>query len=465
MKYKVKHKVFNADTLTPVGAFLVLRDIFPDCQLLESSAHEMEQGRTSIIACGLMRSIEVKQHKVYEVKDGRRQFSDFNRQLIDVLDDFKCDLQREFETDNQKIPDNIGLIGFIGYDAVKYFEPLTFNNDKPAEFDFPDMYFGFYRYYFLFDHAKHHLKAICFDDGEVQFSLEEIVNKLKNEKYHTTFFKASGEELCNENHFTDKVNVAKNYCKTGDVFQVVLSKQFKQKFEGDDFNVYRQLRFVNPSPYMFYFSGDNYNLFGASPETHLRFSNGKALINPIAGTIKRTGNEDADKRLTEQLLNDPKEHAEHDMLIDLARNDLSNYCTNVTLTKKKELKKYSHVFHLVSEVEGTLKPKNRALDMLARTFPAGTLSGAPKFRAMQIIDELEQHKRQFYGGAIGVLDFNNNINLAIMIRTFISHNHNLTYCAGAGITINSNPDHELKEVNNKINALRNAIAMAQINVN
>ena len=230
---------------------------------------------------------------------------------------------------------------------------------------------------------------------------------------------------------------------------------------GDEFNVYRALRSVNPSPYLFFFDYGDYKLMGSSPEAQLVIQNDKAFVHPIAGTFKRTGDDDADKMATEALLKDSKENAEHVMLVDLARNDLSRLCDEVKVEHYKQVQYFSHVIHLVSEVTGKVREGSNPFELVAKTFPAGTLSGAPKFKAIGLIDAYEPTPRSYYGGAIGFMGFDGSCNHAIMIRTFLSMNNTLTYQAGAGVVAASNPESELQEVNNKLRALKKAIDLAK----
>ena len=253
----------------------------------------------------------------------------------------------------------------------------------------------------------------------------------------------------------------KEHCFRGDVFQIVLSRQFSQKYKGDEFQLYRALRSVNPSPYLFYFDYGDYRIFGSSPEAELRIKKGRAIINPIAGTFRRTGNDEQDRILAEKLCADPKENAEHVMLVDLARNDLSRNADDVRVDNYREVQYFSHVIHLVSEVSGKLPGDSNMISVLGDSFPAGTLSGAPKHRAMQLIDRYENQRRSYYGGTIGFIGFDNSLNHAIMIRSFLAKSNTLFYQAGAGIVAGSVEENELQEVNNKLAALKKAIEIAK----
>lgn len=254
---------------------------------------------------------------------------------------------------------------------------------------------------------------------------------------------------------------AKEHCFRGDVFQLVLSRRFFQNFKGDEFNVYRTLRSINPSPYLFFFDYGDFKIFGSSPEAQLIVQDGKAEIHPIAGTFKKTGDDKKDLISAKELAKDPKENSEHVMLVDLARNDLSRNGTNVVVEKNREIQFYSHVIHLVSKVTCKMKTTTNTFRVVADTFPAGTLSGAPKHKALQLIDKYEKIKRNFYGGAIGYMDFNGNFNHAIIIRSFLSLNNQLHYQAGAGIVADSIPESELQEVYNKLGALDKALIQAE----
>ncbi|WP_299517580.1 anthranilate synthase component I family protein, partial [uncultured Flavobacterium sp.] len=291
----------------------------------------------------------------------------------------------------------------------------------------------------------------------------EIEQLLQVKNFASFSFSKVGKTVSNltDENFKEQVTLAKKHCHRGDVFQLVLSRRFSQEFKGDEFNVYRALRNINPSPYLFYFDYGDFKLFGSSPEAHLIVKNGEAEIHPIAGTFKRTGNDENDAIQAKKLAEDVKENSEHVMLVDLARNDLSRNCNQVKIEKYKEIQFFSHVIHLVSKVVGKLKPEAKTVDLVASTFPAGTLTGAPKHKAMQLIEKIENTNRSFYGGAIGFIDFNGNFNHAILIRTFLSKNHHLHYQAGAGIVESSSEESEMQEVYNKLNALNKALEMAE----
>jgi anthranilate synthase component 1 len=264
-----------------------------------------------------------------------------------------------------------------------------------------------------------------------------------------------------DEQFIEFVKKGKDHCYRGDVFQLVLSRRFSQGFKGDEFNVYRTLRSINPSPYLFFFDYGYFRIFGSSPEAQLIVQDSKAEIHPIAGTFRRTGDDEKDAKAAEALAKDPKENSEHVMLVDLARNDLSRNGSKVEVEKNREVQFYSHVIHLVSKVTCKMKKSAKTFRVVADTFPAGTLSGAPKHKALQLIDRYETTKRNFYGGAIGYMDFHGNFNHAIIIRSFLSKNHELHYQAGAGIVADSVPENELQEVYNKLGALDKALTLAE----
>ncbi|HOO85358.1 MAG TPA: anthranilate synthase component I family protein, partial [Prolixibacteraceae bacterium] len=352
-----------------------------------------------------------------------------------------------------------GLWGYTAYDAIQYFETIKLRERDNNEAQIPEIRYAFHRYVIAINHFNNDVTLIeNLLEGQ-ESNAREITGILLNQNVVTFQFKTEGEETSNitDEEYMQMVDEGRKHCFLGDVFQIVLSRRFRQKFSGDEFNVYRALRRINPSPYLFYFDYSNYRIFGSSPEAQLIVNNGKAIINPIAGTFKRTGDDESDRQLAIDLSEDKKENAEHVMLVDLARNDLSRNSKNVKVDNYREVQYYSHVLHLVSEVSGELDPDTNTVKVFGDTFPAGTLSGAPKFKAMEIIDRLENVGRSYYGGAIGFLGFNGNINHAITIRTFLSKNNTLIYQAGAGVVSESKRENELQEVNNKLGALKKAI--------
>ncbi|MEO8772889.1 MAG: anthranilate synthase component I family protein, partial [Gelidibacter sp.] len=356
---------------------------------------------------------------------------------------------------------NNGIFGYIAYDAVRYFEDVDIAK-KEGHQDIPDIYYAVYQNIIAINHFKNeaYVFAHCYDNEN---NIDEILQLIKSKNFAAFNFSTDGETSSNltDHEYKEQVTLAKKHCARGDVFQLVLSKKFSQHFKGDDFNVYRALRSINPSPYLFYFDYGDFKIFGSSPEAQLVIKKDKAEIHPIAGTFKRTGNDEKDAELAKKLAVDDKENAEHVMLVDLARNDLSRNGSEVTVEKYREVQFFSHVIHLVSKVTGKKHKDTTTMQMVADTFPAGTLSGAPKFKAMQLIEKYEKTSRDFYGGAIGFMDFEGNFNHAIMIRTFLSKNHQLHWQAGAGIVSKSKPEDELQEVYNKLGALTKAIEMAE----
>ncbi|AKD04804.1 anthranilate synthase component I family protein [Pontibacter korlensis] len=453
-----------ADTLTPVSVYLKLRDKFPNSILLESSDYHGAENSFSYICCNPMASIKAENEVLTETfPDGSVRGTDITKEtnVPELLGEFS----RSFEVEENAQFNFIhnGLFGYMSYDAVRYYEDINLTM-REGRAGIPDLYYAVYRHIIAINHFTN--EAYIFshnynqgdDDGSAQ--LEALLNSRNIPSYT---FKTTGDEEHNisAEDFLKNIEKAKQHCYRGDVFQLVLSRRFAQGFQGDEFNVYRALRSINPSPYLFYFDYGNFKIFGSSPEAQLVIKDKKASIFPIAGTFRRTGDDAADAALAEKLLADPKENAEHVMLVDLARNDLSRNGHSVEVETFREIQFYSHVIHLVSKVSGILHNQEDALKMVASTFPAGTLSGAPKHMAMQLIDRYENTNRAFYGGCIGFLDFNGNFNSAIMIRSFLSKDYKLYFQAGAGIVAASNPESELQEVDNKLMALRRALQLAQ----
>jgi anthranilate synthase component I len=459
--YPVIRKLL-ADTVTPVSVYLRLRTLYPKSILLESSDYHGHENSFSYICFEPIVCFTLDHGQVIIEESGNPRLTyEINplNPLHQLLDQF----YRSFHivSEGFQIPAN-GLFGYINFDAVQYFEKIELSSDEKEAYQIPLVKYCFYKYVIAIDHAKNTMQVIeNLRDGE-KSELDYIHHLLVNLNFTTTGFATAGEEVSNISDEAFKQMVRKGivHCHRGDVFQIVLSRQYSQKFEGDDFNVYRSLRSINPSPYLFYFDYGTYRIFGSSPEAQLRISGNKAYIHPIAGTFRRTGNDEQDKELAQRLSLDPKENAEHIMLVDLARNDLSRNATNVTVEIFREVQFYSHVIHLVSQVSGELEANANLIKVLGESFPAGTLSGAPKYRAMQLIDTYENQRRGFYGGCIGYLGFDQSLNHAIVIRSFLSKNKKLFYQAGAGIVADSTEENELQEVNNKLEALKKAIGMA-----
>ena len=463
LNYKPVIRKILADTVTPVSIYLRLRTLYPKAILLESSDYHGNENAYSFIcfspvACFTVNNGEVtkelpgEKKEVYSLSESKK--------LDDELDRFF----KTFNVDSTEIelPAN-GLFGYMNFDAIQHFETIRFSSPKKEEYQIPEVKYCFYKYVVAIDHHKNviHMVENLLEDEKSQ--MDYIHHLLVNLNFSTAKFKPVGDETSNitNDEYKYMVTKGKEHCYRGDVFQIVLSRQFAQEYEGDDFNVYRSLRSINPSPYLFYFDYGTYRIFGSSPEAELRIKNNKAYIHPIAGTFKRTGNDEQDRELAEKLSKDPKENAEHVMLVDLARNDLSRNADNVIVETYREVQFYSHVIHLVSQVSGEITPDTNLIKVLGETFPAGTLSGAPKYKAMELIDKYENQNRGYYGGCIGYLGFDRSLNHAIMIRSFLSKNNKLFYQAGAGIVANSQEESELQEVNNKLAALKKAIEMAK----
>lgn len=450
-----------ADTTTPVSIYLRLRDIFPNTILLESSDYHSRENSTSYVCAQPVAGISVEDGVLHTYfPDGPAPQKDrFN--LADEIEAFKKCFNAP-AVDSKHIAS--GLFGYFTWNAVEYFEDIKLHSATPSEDKIPYMQYHVYRYIIAIDHFKNEITLFKNSfNNDTDGDTSKIEYLIQNKNFPEYQFGTTGEEKSNltDQDFIDMVEQMKKHVYRGDVFQIVPSRAFSQGFLGDEFNVYRCLRSINPSPYLFYFDYGNFKLFGSSPEAQITIKNQTASIYPIAGTFKRTGNDAEDASLAKKLEEDPKESAEHVMLVDLARNDLSRHCSNVKVKSFKEVQYYSHLIHLVSKVNGQLEDGLNAFKVVADTYPAGTLSGAPKYKAMQLIDKYENLGRNFYAGAIGYMGFGNDFNHAIMIRTFMSKNNTLHYRAGAGIVADSVPESELNEVNNKIAALRKAIEMAQ----
>ena len=356
-----------------------------------------------------------------------------------------------------------GLFGYTSFNAVRYFEDIAVKDERQAKNDAPDVLYILYKVVIEFDHHNNMLKIVSLSENSENSDIADIQKAMNKANVQAYDFHPVGDVRSTLTDDEHRANIRRGiqHCLRGDVFQIVLSRRFIQKYEGDDFKLYRALRSINPSPYLFYFDFGGFRIFGSSPETHCRIEGRKAYIDPIAGTTKRTGDAEADRKGAEYLRNDPKENAEHVMLVDLARNDLSRNCHNVKVDFYKDLQYYSHVIHLVSRVSGELDEGADPIKAFIDTFPAGTLSGAPKVRAMQLISEYEPHNRGAYGGCIGIIGLDGSLNQAITIRTFVSRNGELWFQAGGGIVAKSDVEYELQEVNNKLGALRKAIEKAE----
>ena len=455
------YKKLLADTITPVSVYLKIRDKYPNSLLLESSDYHANDNSFSYICCNPIASIKIENKKIIEI------FPDGSRIEIPITDDINVperiqEFSKQFHTDTSNFKFiNSGLFGYIAYDGVQYFEDIKIAKKK-GDLQLPDLYYAVYQNIIAINHFNN--EAYIFDHNfNTENNLKEIEQILKVKNFATYSFKRQEEAVSNltDEEFRENVTLGKKHCQRGDVFQLVLSRRFSQAFKGDEFNVYRALRSINPSPYLFYFDYGNFKIFGSSPEAQLIVKDEQAEIHPIAGTFKRTGNDEQDAELAKSLASDKKENAEHVMLVDLARNDLSRHSTNVKVETYREIQFFSHVIHLVSKVTGIKKENTDTMQIVADTFPAGTLSGAPKHSAMTLIEKYENVNRSAYGGAIGFMDFNGNYNHAIIIRSFVSKNHQLHYQAGAGIVSGSKEENELQEVYNKLGALTKALEIAE----
>ncbi len=464
MKFKLTttEKKLLADTLTPVNIYLKVRDVYAGSILLESSDYHGHENSLSFICCDPIASFQVKNDDIEKrFPDGGKHVQKIGRKdlVLKELDEFR--LSFGCETPSSKNAP-AGLFGYMTYDSVRYFEDVDLSvRDRLV----PDILYKVYRYVVIVDHFSNELTLTENSPvGETAGNgLERLEKIIYSNRFSTFPFQSTGEERSNntDEEYISMVERGMQHCFRGDVFQIVLSRRFTSGFKGDEFNVYRSLRSINPSPYLFYFDYGSFKIFGSSPEAQIQISKGAASIYPIAGTFRRSGNDQEDSEIANRLAQDEKENAEHVMLVDLARNDLSRDSVDVRVEVFKEVQYYSHVIHLVSKVTGRLQPSSSPLKLAAHTFPAGTLSGAPKHKAMYLINECENVNRSFYGGAIGFIGFNGDFNHAIMIRTFLSKDNNLIYQAGAGIVAKSVPATELQEVNNKLEALRKAIRMAE----
>ena len=456
--YTTTSKTILADLYTPVGVYMRLRDLYPQSALMESSDYHEKDNSRSFIGIEPMASVAIG-HGMATITypDGTTLQHEVNKdyrsdkaihELIDRI---------HVEGDDAKL---CGLFGYTSFNAVRYFEDINVKDEIQAKNDAPDLLYILYKVVIVFDHFNNTIKLVSLE-GETK--LDDVVKAMNKANVKAYDFHPVGDvnsTLTDDEH-RENIRRGIKHCLRGDVFQIVLSRRFIQQYEGDDFKLYRALRSINPSPYLFYFDFGGFRIFGSSPETHCRIEGHKAYIDPIAGTTKRTGDAEADRKGAEYLRNDPKENAEHVMLVDLARNDLSRNCHGVKVDFYKDLQYYSHVIHLVSRVSGELDNNADPIKAFIDTFPAGTLSGAPKVRAMQLISEYEPHNRGAYGGCIGYIGLDGSLNQAITIRTFVSRNGELWFQAGGGIVAKSDVEYELQEVNNKLGALRKAILMAE----
>ncbi len=460
-KYTTTTRTILADLYTPVGVYMQLRDIYPQSALMESSDYHDKDNSRSFIGINPIASVAIGHGEAtihFPDSSSLKHTISVDFGTADAIHTLIDRIQVEGE-----YAEYCGLYGYTSFNAVRYFENIAVKDETQEKNDAPDMLYILYKDIIVFDHFNNQLTIINLSESTDSTEISDIYKAINKANIHAYDFHPIGEvtsPLTDEDH---KANIHRGikHCLRGDVFQIVLSRRFIQKYEGDDFKLYRALRSINPSPYLFYFDFGGFRIFGSSPETHCRIEGRKAYIDPIAGTTKRTGDEEKDREGAEYLRNDSKENAEHVMLVDLARNDLSRNCHGVKVDFYKDLQYYSHVIHLVSRVSGELDEGADPIKAFIDTFPAGTLSGAPKVRAMQLISEYEPHNRGAYGGCIGYIGLNGSLNQAITIRTFVSRNGELWFQAGGGIVAKSNEEYELQEVNNKLGALRRAILMAE----
>lgn len=485
---ETKCKKLLADVFTPVGIYLRLRDRFRDTILLESADFHTSENSYSFIGINAIAGMEISSAQSIEFKLPGQQPEKTRITNVNEVPAMLWEFMNKFEVSKASPPtggDNQsasrrrrlgtefvegavkfaqGLFGYTTYDAVQFFDTIKLTpHASHLTPPIPLMRYRLYQYVVAINHFKDEL-FICENKvAGVETELAVLESLIRSKDIPTYPFQSKGDESSNmtDEGYKEMVKKGIASCHRGDTFQIVLSRRFEQKFQGDEFNVYRTLRNINPSPYLFFFDYGDYKLLGSSPEVQLVIKNGKAVVHAIAGTFKRTGDDDTDEQAATRLLKDAKENAEHVMLVDLARNDLSRLCDEVVVSHYRQVQYFSHVIHLVSEVTGKLRPASNPFELLAKTFPAGTLSGAPKFKAMELIDAYEPTARSYYGGAIGFMGFDGSCNHAIMIRTFLSTNNTLIYQAGAGIVAASQPESELQEVNNKLGALKKAIELAE----
>lgn len=460
-----------ADTITPVSVYLRLRDLFPQSFLLESTDNQPNEKSLSYICCDPIASFKVHNERIQtrwptgvsECQPIEKR-SDVAQALQAFVGSFDSDLSSEYSFLNN------GLFGYIAFDAIRYFEDIELQDVVDDVRDIPDVLYHAFRYILAIDHYRNELYILenqPIMKGKPQsslHSLESLLYWIENKDFPTYAFSTTGDITSNfeDEAYKEVVQRCKKHVFRGDVFQVVPSRRFSQDFRGDEFNVYRSLRSINPSPYLFYFDCGSFKIFGSSPEAQLIVKEGEARLFPIAGTYRRTGDAAVDEAAIQRLAQDPKENAEHVMLVDLARNDLSKHCVDVHVERYKEIQRYSHVIHLTSQVKGQMCKGATAIDLLADTFPMGTLSGAPKYRALEVINSVERGRRRVYGGAIGVLAFDGSCNHAIIIRSFLSQGQTLFWQAGGGVVAESNPEDELQEVKNKLGALKAALEASQM---
>ena len=457
---KVNSETYLGDLQTPVGIYLKIRDLYVESVLLESSDYNSTENSMSYVAFKPLASFVAQSGEITMTFPGGEKETVSVKDKNTLPDTFQEYIKKFCVSDADKELGANGFFGYSSYEAIQYFEDIKLSAERKAENKVPEVNYVFYKYIIAFNHYKNEIKIIeNLLPGETETQIPKIIGILNNPIVSEFRFELDGDEQSDitDEEFKAMVRKGKENCYKGNVFQIVLSRRFSQGYKGDDMMLYRKLRSINPSPYLFYFDFGSFRIFGSSPEVHLMVKDNKAYIMPIAGTMRRTGNIEEDKKIAEKLLADPKENAEHIMLVDLARNDLSRNTDNVRVEQLRTVQYYSHVIHLVSSVAGDMPKNVNLMKLFADTFPAGTLSGAPKVKAMQLIDEIERYDRGFYGGCIGFIGLNGTSNQAITIRSFLSRDNRLYYQAGAGVVAKSNEESELQEVNNKLAALRNAM--------
>ncbi len=467
IKIKVNEQHYLEDLETPIGIYMKLKDLYSDAVLLESSDYDSADHSVSYIGIETIGCFEVKDGQVsMSLPDGQCETKSVSSlaegDTYTVAMAFNEYMNAIEMTDEDKAKGVNGMFGYCAYESVKYFEEINLHAHRRMEDDMPEMKYSMYRFIIALDHYRKELKILENVQENEPSQIEALRTHIAQLEIRAGRFEKVGTESADmtDDQYCGMVREGKKSCQRGDVFQLVLSRRFSQGFRGDDLVLYRTLRSVNPSPYLFYFNYGSFHIFGSSPEVHLRVEDGKARILPIAGTYRRTGKAEEDRALSERLLNDEKEGAEHVMLVDLARNDLSRNTEHVRVESFKKVQYYSHVLHLVSSVVGDIVPQTNVMRLFSETFPAGTLSGAPKVKALQLIDRYENNSRGFYGGCIGIFGFDGSVNQAITIRSFLSRGNRLYYQAGAGIVAKSTEEGENQEVYNKLGALRQAISMA-----
>ncbi|MEL6635909.1 MAG: anthranilate synthase component I family protein [Bacteroidota bacterium] len=459
---RVRTRRMLADTVTPVSVYLKLRDHFGGAVLLESTDFRSKENCFSFIGVDPIANFTAQQNTVQQLLPGHELEVSQVADPAEVPRRLEQFVQRFSIAQDEQYGGINGFFGHTAFEAVQYFDTMRFDPAKRRS-DLPELNYSLYRYVVAINHFKDELYLVENLPQGYESNLERIQDLVQSQQYGTYPFRLEGVESSNltDEQFMELVRLGKRHCQLGDVFQIVFSRQFSQAFSGDEFNVYRLLRSINPSPYLFFFDYGTYKIFGSSPEAQMVIKGDVASVNPIAGTYRRSGDDEEDSRKAQELVRDPKENAEHIMLVDLARNDLGKHAEEVTVKELKEIQFFSHVIHLVSKVEGKLGPDTSSIQVFGDTFPAGTLSGAPKYKAIELIGEYENQNRGFYGGAIGYLGFDGEMNQAIVIRSFLSQNNHLYYQAGAGIVAASDELKELQEVNNKLGALTKALQEAQ----